>query len=411
MMRMTRQAPRASGEGGPTGQSAGQRSPKARRLPGRPAWAVAVAGAFLAGLAIGPGSASAQPGAGQAAAGRAGGVPASVARFPHLDHIFVIMMENSPYSELMSPGNANTAYIRQLAQTHGLATDYYGVTHDSLPNYIAATSGSNWGANADDNSQADPYFNHENLVDELAAAHVSWKGYMESLPYPGDLVNASADGLYVRKHDPFLLYPDVYNNPARARNVVPLTQLRTDLATGQVPGFSWISPNVCNDMHGGASSCPYASSPTDPAQAALYADGDAFIKKWVGLITASKAWRQGRSAIFVTWDEGAYNDQPPYQPLDLAGGPDSPVLPATPVNPATGSGGDLVGGTTYGGGHVPMIVIARGAGHRVDATPADHYSLLRTIEENWGMPLLGNAGDSVQVRSLAALLQPAWSGR
>ena len=403
MMRKTRPAPRRSEDADNSGPSAGRSAPKGRRLLGRPAWAVAAATAFLAGLAIGPVSASA--GAGPS---HVSGAAASVARFPHLDHVFVIMMENSAYSQLMTPSNSNTAYIQQLAKTYGLATDYYGVTHTSLPNYIAATSGSNWGSNTDDDAQA-PYFNHENLADELDAAHVSWEGYMQSLPYPGDTVNTSADGLYVRKHDPFLLYPDIYTNPARARNVVPLTQLQTDLSTGRVPQFSWISPNVCDDMHGGASSCPYASSPTSPAQAALYADGNAFIKKWVGLITSSATWRQGHSAIFITWDEGAYNDQAPYQPLDLAGGPDSPILPKTPANPATGGGGDLVGGTTYGGGRVPMIVIARGVSHQVDATPADHYSLLRTVEENWGLPLLGNAGDSVQVRSLAPLLQPSGS--
>jgi hypothetical protein len=400
MVRESWPSSRASGDAGP-------RPPRTRRMLGRPAWAAAVAGAFIAGLAIGPISASAQSAAPQHATAA---TAASVAGFPHLDHVFVIMMENSAYSQLMSASNTNTAYIQQLAKTYGLATDYYGVTHTSLPNYIAATSGSNWGSNTDDDSQA-PYLNHENLADELDAAHVSWKGYMQSLPYAGDTVNTSADGLYVRKHDPFLLYPDIYNNPARARNVVPLSQLQTDLATGDVPQFSWISPNVCDDMHGGATACPYASSPTSPAQAKLYADGNAFIKKWVGLITSSKAWHEGRSAIFITWDEGAYNDQAPYQPLDLVGGPDSPILPATPANPATGGGGDLVGGTTYGGGHVPMIVVARGVSHKVDATPADHYSLLRTIEENWGLPLLGNAGDSVQVHSLAALLQPAWNSR
>jgi hypothetical protein len=407
MARESRPSP--AGSGGPghaSAASTGPRPPKARRLAGRPAWAAAVAGAFLAGLAIGPVSASAQPAAPRHTTGA---VAASAAGFAHLDHIFVIMMENSGYSQLLSPSNASTSYIQYLAKTYGLATSYYGVTHTSLPNYIAATSGSNWGSNSDDVSQA-PLFNHENLADELDASHVSWKGYMESLPAAGDTVNVSPDGLYVRKHDPFLLYPDIYGNPARARNVVPLTQLQTDLATGHVPQFAWISPNVCNDMHGGAPACPYASSPTSPAQATLYADGDAFIRKWVGLITHSRAWT-GRSAIFITWDEGAYNDAPPYQPLDLAGGPDSPVLPATPVNPATGSGGDLAGGTTYGGGHVPMIVIASGVGHRTDATPADHYSLLRTIEENWGLPLLGNAGDSMQVHSLAPLLQPGPNGR
>lgn len=325
--------------------------------------------------------------------------------FAHLDHIFVIMMENSSYSGLMSPSNPDTSYIRSLAANAGLATQYFGVTHTSLPNYIAATSGRAWGSHSDDTAQA-PSFNHENLVDELQAAHISWGAYMQSLPKPGDTVDKTANGLYVRKHDPFLMYPDVYTNPARADKVVPLHALRTQLATGDVPQFVWISPNICNDMHGGAPTCPYASSTNPAYQAALYRNGDTFLKTWVRRITSSQAWRQGNSAIFVTWDEGAYNVSSPYQPLDLRGAGDSPVLPSKPVDPATGSGGDLAGGTVYGGGHVPMIVVTSHLTHRTDTTPTNHYSLLRTIEENFGLPLLGDAGDSVQVHSLAPLLAP-----
>jgi hypothetical protein len=76
----------------------------------------------------------------------------------------------------------------------------------------------------------------------------------------------------------------------------------------------------------------------------------------------------------------------------------------TPADPTTGGGGDLAGGTVYGGGHVPMIVVAAGVGHRVDSVFADHYSLLQTIEQNFGLPLLGDAGDTVQVSSLSPLL-------
>jgi phosphatidylinositol-3-phosphatase len=200
------------------------------------------------------------------------------------------------------------------------------------------------------------------------------------------------------------MYPDVYNNPARANNVVPLTQLSTDLSTGNVPQFVWITPNNCNNMHGGASGCPFPNAPNDANQQALYQDGDNFLRTWVTAITHSKAWT-GRSAIFVTWDEGGFESSSPFGPTDISPGPDSPILPATPANPATGGGGDLAGGTTYGGGHVPMIVVARGVGHRVDSTFADHYSLLQTIEQNFGLPLLGNAGDTVQVGNLSSLLK------
>ena len=185
--------------------------------------------------------------------------------------------------------------------------------------------------------------------------------------------------------------------------MVPLRQLRTDLSSGTVPRFTWITPNICNDMHGGAAACPFPSSPSDPNQAKLYQDGNNFLRKWVGLITHSKAWT-GHSAIFITWDEGGFSDSAPFGPLSLRPGPDSPLLPATPADPTTGGGGDLAGGTAYGGGRVPMIVVARGVGHHVDRVFSDHYSLLRTVEENFGLPLLGNAGDGVQVASLAPLL-------
>jgi phosphatidylinositol-3-phosphatase len=116
-----------------------------------------------------------------------------------------------------------------------------------------------------------------------------------------------------------------------------------------------------------------------------------------------RAWTN-HSAIFITWDEGGFEDQSPFGPTDLSPGPDSPILPATPADPTSGGGGDLAGGTVYGGGHVPMIVVASGVGHRVDSVFAGHYSLLQTIEQNFGLPLLGDAGDTVQVSSLAPLL-------
>ena len=71
--------------------------------------------------------------------------PATAPHFAHMDHVFVIMMENTSYDDLLSPSNTNTQFIQSLATTHGLATNYYGVTHVSMPNYVASTSGSNWG--------------------------------------------------------------------------------------------------------------------------------------------------------------------------------------------------------------------------------------------------------------------------
>jgi phosphatidylinositol-3-phosphatase len=330
--------------------------------------------------------------------------------FAHMDHVFVIMMENTAYNDLLDPNNANTPFIRSIASTYGLETNYSGVTHVSMPNYIAATSGSNWNSNSDDVNQA-PYFDHENIVDQFEQAHVSWKAYMEDLPSAGDTLAQTSDGLYVRKHDPFLMYRDVYTSPARASNVVPLTQLTTDLNSNHVPQFVWITPNQCNNMHGGTSACPFPDSPTDQFQQALYQDGNNFLQTWVTAIMHSKAWTD-HSAIFVTWDESSFADDAPFGPNDISGCCDSPELPATPPNPTTGGGGDLAATSTtaaatlYGGGHVPMIVIQRGgAHHRTEDTATNHYSLLQTIEQNWNLPYLGNASDTVQVHSLAPLLK------
>ena len=85
------------------------------------------------------------------------------------------MMENTSYDDLLSPDNTNTTFIQHLAATDGLADNYFGVTHDSLPNYIAATSGQTWGSNSDDTAQA-PLFDHQNLVDQLVAAHDTDEG-------------------------------------------------------------------------------------------------------------------------------------------------------------------------------------------------------------------------------------------
>jgi phosphatidylinositol-3-phosphatase len=334
----------------------------------------------------------------------AGNTPSATANFPHMDHVFVIMMENTAYADLLDPANTHTTFIQSLANTYGLETNYSGVTHVSLPNYLAATSGSTWGSNNDDVNQA-PLLDHENIVDQFEQAGVSWKAYMENLPAAGDLSATAANGLYVRKHDPFLLYPDVYNDPARANNVVPLSQLTTDLSNNTVPSFVWITPNQCNNMHGGVyPDCPYANAPGDAYQQALWQDGNDFLKTWVTAIMNSKAWT-GHSAIFVTWDEGSFADDAPYGPNDTSGCCDSPILPATPANPATGGGGDLNGGTLYGGGHVPLFVIQRNGVRGVtDNTPTNHYSLLQTIEQNWNLPFLGNASDTVQVHSLSGLL-------
>lgn len=334
---------------------------------------------------------------------------------PPFTHVFYIMMENNGVGQIV--GNSYAPYVNQLINTYGYDNNYFGVTHDSLANYIAAISGNNWYTYSDDPTQI---FNHTNLVDQLVAHNISWKAYMESMPNPGftgywypdnepsgtSPSTTPPNALYALKHNPFLLFEDVVSNPQLANDVVPLTQLTADLNGKNVPQFVWISPNVCNDMHGqppgSGNTCPY----TDPN--VLIQDGDNFLKQWVSAIMDSKAW-SGNSVIFITWDETAY---PPTTSGStfIAPGPDAPIAPSSVfvengVTPPSGTYGGYSGGV-FGGGNVPLIVITTHMDGPVTInTWADHYSILRTIEQSWNLGYLGMACDSAQVQSLTGFFQ------
>src|SRR5712691_13370626 len=164
-----------------------------------------------------------------------------------LDRAFIIVLEN--HSEKSVIGDPNTPFITSLAQQYGQAANYFGVTHPSEPNYIAMIGGSNWFTNNDNPANR---FDHTNLVDELDASHISWGAYMEALPSDplADFWPSSADPLYASKHNPFALFTDIRDNPARVADIKPYTSLAGDLNRMPAPRFVFISPDQCNDMHG-----------------------------------------------------------------------------------------------------------------------------------------------------------------
>jgi len=292
----------------------------------------------------------------------------------NFQHVFVITMENTGYSHLI--GNPSAPWINLAAKTHGLATNYSGVSHPSQPNYIAATSGSTNGVTGD----ADVTIDVPNIVDQVEGSGRTWKGYMQSYFAGGNtnkLAHSAGNQLYERKHNPFVSYLDVQSNPARMANLVDLAQLTTDLSSGQVPDYSWISPDQCNDMHGrggtGASDpCNFANEDL------LIRAGDAFVSSTVGMITTSSAWT-GNSVIFVTWDESDY----PF-------GDTSGCCDAVP-----------------GGGHVVTLVISHSdQSARTSAVPYNHFSLLATIEQGWQIGCLAFTCDAANVIPMSDLVGP-----
>lgn len=283
------------------------------------------------------------------------------------DHVFVIMMENTSYSSLI--GNSNAPWINQAAQTYGLAKNYYGVTHPSQPNYIAATSGSTNGV-ADDN---DITIDVPNIVDQLESHDRTWKAYMQSYSLcTSPTAHACGNQLYERKHNPFISYADVQNNTSRVANIVDFSQLATDLSSGNVPNYVWISPDQCHDMHGRFSPTPDSDPCAFKHVQSLISTGDTFLSDTVSAIMSSSAWTE-KSVIFVTWDESDF----------------------------TGTGSSGFGDTSGccdakpGGGHVLTIVISHSEQPLESNHPFNHYSMLRTIQDGWDLGHLGFTGDGV----------------
>ncbi len=253
-------------------------------------------------------------------------------------HVLVLAMENEEATSIV--GNPQAPYANSLIRHYGLATQSYAVAHPSLPNYIALTSGSTHGIESDCTECS---VDATNVVDQLEAARVSWKAYMEGLPHPC-FEGAEATGGYAKKHDPFAYYDDIASTPSRCRRIVGFGALSSDLRTGTLPTYAWISPNLCDDGH----DCGVVG-------------GDRFLARAVpSLIRALGP----RGFLVITWDEGATD-------RGCCGG-------------------------AAGGGRVATIVVGPQVrpGARL-SRPVDHYGVLATVERALGLPSLGGAADSV----------------
>jgi phosphatidylinositol-3-phosphatase len=277
-------------------------------------------------------------------------------QIPRYDHLFVIVEENKDYGTII--GSPDAPILSHLARTYGVATNFYAEAHPSEPNYVALVGGSTYGIH-DDGPYTEHTIDAPNLASQLETAHLTWKEYEESLPSPGSLALVAADPsgrsappnvlVYASKHSGFINFRSVQRDPDRAEKLVGFDQLRIDLESGHAPAFAMIVPNLCNEMHGSEQS----GTPEDcryDHPAALIERGDREVGTLVHEIMTSTLWgARGNAAIVITFDED-----------------DS--------------------GIGRGGGHIPTVVVTnhgpRGAS---DATYYTHYSLLRTIEDAFGI--------------------------
>jgi len=364
----------------------------------------------------------------------------NTASIPRFDHVFLIMMENHSYGQIIGD-SVNAPYINQLANSANLATNYMGVGHPSLTNYLEVVGGSNFGIENDNSpnwhnatpspslidpiagsgmdlatpavdttnngTPAAPIYNvpfdaapyvARTIADQLADANMSWKTYQESLPAsgtvdqvnysdgiysnlsPADIVNSgNVQKLYAVKHNPFVYFENIQQNADPKNglgNVVDfegINGLYADLRSDDVPNFLFIAPNQCHDMHGvgnGSAFCAYDPNPPTQMNPTLIQMGDATVKQLVMAIKSSEAWKHGKNALIVMWDENDYSSNP---------------------------------------NQVAMIVDTNYGVHGVKTNkPYNHFSLLKTLESGFGLDCLNHACDkNVQVMSDMFSTRPA----
>jgi acid phosphatase len=251
----------------------------------------------------------------------------------------VIVDENNSMQQVI--GNTQMPYLNGLADRYGLATDWNGLSHPSLPNYLGLISGSIQN-NPADTTPADRTYSGQTVVDQLAQAGYSWKAYMEDMPRPCDLNDTFSPDNYDVNHNPFVYFDSIRNSPAQCNRIVPFTEFAGDLQGNKALDFIWVSPNLLNDMHNGT-----------------YAQGDTFLRRTVSTVLASQ-WYKNGGIVIVTFDEGETTEQ------------------------------------------VATIVISQHTPRGARLTTAgNHYGTLRAIEEVYGLPLLGGAASSsADLRSL-----------
>ena len=252
---------------------------------------------------------------------------------PRPDHIVMVIEENHSYSQIIDSPDA--PYINRLAAQGAVFTQSFGVTHPSQLNYLALFSGSMQGIT--DNS-CPHTFTTANLGHALLAAGLTFAGYSEDLPSVGSLT--CDEGLYARKHNPWVNWQDSATNGLPEAANVPMTSFPTDYTT--LPTVSVIAPNQVNDMHHGK----------DPDRVQT---GDRWLREH---LDAYVQWaQQHNSLLIVTWDEDNKKENNRIVTL-------------------------FVG---------PMVQAGR-YNQRIT-----HYNMLRTIEDLYGLPHSGASADAAPI--------------
>ncbi len=325
-------------------------------------------------------------------------------------HVWLVNIENKGFNEAYVT-NPNPYLSKTLPKQGQLLTQYYGIGHFSLTNYLAQMSGQ--APTLETNADCQVYRDVrpgapgpdgqavgqgcvypawvKTLPDQLDARRLSWKGYMEDMGndesrepdrcgaptnpsgvgFRDGTQSATAKDQYAARHNPFVYFHSILDSPRCVQNVVPLPQLSIDLRSARTtPAFSLITPNLCHDGH---------DAPCADGEPGGLKSVDVFLRTWVPRITASPAFRGG-GLLIITADEAENNDSSAC--CNERSGYNTPLA---------GGGGVVAGSPGPGGGRIGTLVIGRCvvAGSR-NPTPYNHYALLRSLEDLFGITTGGS---------------------
>jgi hypothetical protein len=391
------------------------------------AWQRLLAAAMVPLVLAGCTSSTGPPGTGTRTAGRPAGsssaAPGGHRGLSAVRHVWVIELENRGYAQSFGTPSADPYLAKTLPRMGALLENYYAIGHASADNYIAQVSGQA----PDLGTQADcplwiPFLGHvvagpyhqllgegcvypaavPTLGNQLSAAGRSWAAYLQDMgndpgrdntvstargPACGHPPTWSADRTrhaergdqYAARHDGFTFFRSVTANPAFcAAHILSFRPLAGELARARAtPAFSFLAPNLCNDGH---------DAPCVTGAHGGLAQADRFLAQWVPIIMAAPAY-QDSGLIVVTFDEGSDAAACCGETSGLG-----PSHPSAPLPGKTGPGGGRIGAVLLS----PLIRPGT-----VSTVQYNHYSLLRSIEDVFGLPHLGDAA-MPQARSFGA---------
>jgi hypothetical protein len=320
---------------------------------------------------------------------------------PPIKHVFVIVLENEGFDTTFAPTTRATYLADTLTKQGALLRQYYGIGHFSLDNYIAMISG----MPPTPQTQIDcPQFvdfvqtgtspdgqpigtgcvypaSVKTIANQLDARALTWRGYMEDMgsdttreastcahPPIGHADStewATPADQYATKHDPFMYFHAVIDSPSCKRRVVPLPALTKDLEVASTtPNFSFITPNLCHDGH----DRPCANGEPGGLESA-----NLFLKHWVPIIMRSPAFRDD-GLLIITFDEALSLDR------------------TSCCGQVPGPNARVAADGLFGGGRIGAVLLSRFiTPGTVSDVPYNHYSLLRSIEDIFGVGHLGYA--------------------